>query len=1424
MHKIVMLLFLLVAFSQGYSQEDEPDPSLDKIYDRDGKEYTLAQLRIEDRGRAQKKASLVTCSSTSYFNLYFDIGSGMENTADAVHNARRAVVCKVFEDLSNFINSPLTANGNKVNIWVRNIADTDAPAGVLGLASSFYISPSGGSIPTGGILDGEIWKTIHLGTDSYTNITTSTVNFYHGQIAFNFTNPAIQWHTNLASNAPSTLYDLYTVVLHEVTHALGFNSFINQNGASLTGAGYYSRYDTFLRTNANVPLLTQGSCTMYNLSFNPAVSPSVLRPGCTLPGNVSNGSLNTTVCNSAIKFVGSTITVPVYTPTCFEPGSSLSHFEDMLYPSCASPNGNDSYFVVSNSIAKGVTKRYLKTEERRTMCDLGYSVKTVYGATTTSNGYFNYGGTACGGIAVAGLSDGLNPDGSYTFMGTIAATGGTSTTVAITGLLSNDVNATSFECLQDITAVATFSATAGTAGTTVNFTTTTGGLHLLRYVPVNGTQRGNITYVYVYIIPPPIAGSCSPTPSACDLVMNGDFEQYSTLPTNASQIRKACGWNSPKPQTQYTAAYFNSLVQPGSNSSFWPGTPCNQYGYQAPNNNIGNAYAGITARYHSGKRHLYTTLKSPLLPNTTYQLSFDVSLADATDAYATKLQAYLSSTEVLAVNLDSDVVISNPANLLTSPTITRNVTGWDTITFTFTTTTGGQRFLYLGMLNNSELATNTPSSNTSGCNYNLDNLTAEQYLAANPLAVPVEAFFNYSRGYYIDNVSLIPTNGAALELPTAICNAQLLNDLRTYVSGAATDGVFSGPGVTEANGIYSFNAATAGVGIITIGYTYTNSAGCEVTLYDTINVTTTASNSNTADALNDSFPGIMVTNATSAVTASVYANDTYNGTLSTPASLPNVSFTLVAPVAIAGASIDGTGAITVPAATPSGTYTLTYSLKVVGNCSFSDTATVLITVQNTSPAPNIGADGEVYATLVQPNGYIIIGGNFSTYNNIPRNKIARLKPDLTLDTTFDPANVGFNDSVFALALQGSSIIVGGFFTATGTGQAKKNLARMTSAGIIDNTFANNNFQPLSGASYVKSLAVDGNGRILVGGIFATVNSYPGTAKNGITRLQSNGSPDNTFVSQLLEDSGVVNAIEVLSDQTILIGGQYLRLLSGPVILYKAIPSTGALETNFTLGKCYASPTNLNISTMSVKDIEQKNGKLLVAGYFNSYNQTGQNNLVQISTVGVPDASSTFNSGLSSNAAINTVVGDPVTSRIIIGGDFSSYNGNVANRIARLTPSGGFDGSFAIGTGFYSPAAGNTRVNCLKIIPNGTSAGKILVGGYFTQFNGIQANYITRLLQTSPVVQGRMNLPAKNGGAEVRIYPNPSEGIFNIDFKGYDEQKFDMAIHNTLGQLIYHGVITPENTSQIDLTLFESGSYFITLQNGTETINKIVFKK
>src|ERR1043166_9040490 len=80
------------------------------------------------------------------------------------------------------------------------------------------------------------------------------------------------------------------------------------------------------------------------------------------------------------------------------------------------------------------------------------------------------------------------------------------------------------------------------------------------------------------------------------------------------------------------------------------------------------------------------------------------------------------------------------------------------------------------------------------------------------------------------------------------------------------------------------------------------------------------------------------------------------------------------------------------------------------------------------------ANGPVFAIVVQPDGKILIGGDFTTLSpnggaEVFRNHIARLNPDGTLDTGFDPSASAV---VHALAVQADGkILAGGLFTSIG---------------------------------------------------------------------------------------------------------------------------------------------------------------------------------------------------------------------------------------------------------------------------------------------------------------------------------------------------------------------------------------------------------
>src|SRR5262245_38262236 len=85
------------------------------------------------------------------------------------------------------------------------------------------------------------------------------------------------------------------------------------------------------------------------------------------------------------------------------------------------------------------------------------------------------------------------------------------------------------------------------------------------------------------------------------------------------------------------------------------------------------------------------------------------------------------------------------------------------------------------------------------------------------------------------------------------------------------------------------------------------------------------------------------------------------------------------------------------------------------------------------------ADGVVRVVVVQPDGKILLGGEFTTVLGVARSRRAPLNPDWTLDTVFNPNSDGY---IYAIALQGDGkILVGGTFTSIG-GQTRARIARL----------------------------------------------------------------------------------------------------------------------------------------------------------------------------------------------------------------------------------------------------------------------------------------------------------------------------------------------------------------------------------------------
>ena len=90
-----------------------------------------------------------------------------------------------------------------------------------------------------------------------------------------------------------------------------------------------------------------------------------------------------------------------------------------------------------------------------------------------------------------------------------------------------------------------------------------------------------------------------------------------------------------------------------------------------------------------------------------------------------------------------------------------------------------------------------------------------------------------------------------------------------------------------------------------------------------------------------------------------------------------------------------------------------------------------------------------------------------------------------------------------------------------------------------------------------------------------------------------------------------------------------------------------------------------------------------------------------------------------NNTVNAVIVD-AAGKTVIGGDFTAYNSQSANRIARVNIDGSFDTTFSPGNGL------DAFVSSIARYTNTANIDKLVLGGGFTAFNGISRNAIVRL--------------------------------------------------------------------------------------------------
>lgn len=344
-----------------------------------------------------------------------------------------------------------------------------------------------------------------------------------------------------------------------------------------------------------------------------------------------------------------------------------------------------------------------------------------------------------------------------------------------------------------------------------------------------------------------------------------------------------------------------------------------------------------------------------------------------------------------------------------------------------------------------------------------------------------------------------------------------------------------------------------------------------------------------------------------------------------------------------------------------------------------------------------GLNNEVYATVVQPDGKVIVGGSFS---GAGQNRIIRLNEDGSKDENFE-TGTGFNNIVYSLLLQpDGKIIAAGNFTSY-NGSAATRIARLNADGSLDGSF-------ITGSGFdngVRTLAIQSDGKIIAGGLFT---AYNGTPKNRIVRLTTTGAVDATF-SIGNGFNSTIYSLAVQPDGKIIAGGDFTSYASTTSNRITRINANGMIDAGFTVGSGF----NQYVQAIAI----QSDGKIIVGGNFTSYNGTnGINRIIRLNADGTNDSNFNSGTGLNSYPSVLTIQPD---GKIIVGGGFSAYNGTTTNRIVRLNIDASIDNTLNVGAGFNSP------VYALSIQQDG----KIIAGGNFTTINNVRRYYLTRLFDT-----------------------------------------------------------------------------------------------
>ncbi len=314
-----------------------------------------------------------------------------------------------------------------------------------------------------------------------------------------------------------------------------------------------------------------------------------------------------------------------------------------------------------------------------------------------------------------------------------------------------------------------------------------------------------------------------------------------------------------------------------------------------------------------------------------------------------------------------------------------------------------------------------------------------------------------------------------------------------------------------------------------------------------------------------------------------------------------------------------------------------------------------LTLDSTFDLGGEGFDGgSVRGVHILDDGKMLVYGSFESFNGQDAEGILRLNADGTLDETFDPSTGGSNTGGIwdVIALEDGDYLAA-FASNGGTyrGEDVRGILRLNSDGSIDNSFS---IDPKFEYLYVTAerMVMQPDGKIVVAGSFfykgadgeydytCDYEDEPECEEDStlddesyrLMRLNADGSTDESFatVDDRQYASYGVNDIALLSDGKMYIGGQFSSYGNASSSNVARLNSDGTIDNTFSLeGEFWGAP----VYALLVQD----DGKLLVAGGFDSYDDKQYLTLIRFNADGsLDDTMPTSIAGGLYNAEIRTL--------------------------------------------------------------------------------------------------------------------------------------------------------------------------------------------